>query len=35
MGNVIDIPWLGGYNTMGRHQNTMGKGFDIPLVGEK
>ena len=40
MDRVVDIPWLGGQNTMGRGvtmpcvggRNTMCRGFDIPWV---
>jgi hypothetical protein len=41
MDRGVEIPWVGGENTMGkggqdtmgRGQNTMGRGIDIPSVG--
>jgi len=34
MGMWVDIPWVGGQNTMGKgNQNTMGKWVNIPWAG--
>ena len=36
MGKGIDIPWVGGQNTMGKgEQNTMGKWVNIAWAGDQ